>query len=219
MPGYKVKFETISLGGFDYQIRSLLDRQQYCDRNGEAELAGIPAAMWPIFGLVWPAGLFLAETMTKFQLHGRRILEVGCGIGLASLVLQRRNADITSTDLHPLTESFLAENLALNQMTDLPFHCGSWSQTLPGLGKFDLIIGSDLLYEAEHPQLLAGFINRHANDNAEVIIIDPGRGHHGKFNQAMSKHGFCQETAWSDQQQIRATLKKGRILNYQRVAA
>ena len=57
------------------------------------------------------------------------------------------------------------------------------------------------------------------DDNAEVIIIDPGRGHHGKFNQAMSKHGFCQETAWSDQQQIRATLKKGRILNYQRVAA
>ena len=219
MPGYKVKFETISLGGFDYQIRSLLDRQQYCDRNGEAELAGIPAAMWPIFGLVWPAGLFLAETMTTFQLNGRRILEVGCGIGLASLVLQRRNADITSTDLHPLAESFLAENLALNQMTALPFHGGSWSQTLPGLGKFDLIIGSDLLYEADHPQLLAGFIDRHANEDVEVIIIDPGRGHHGKFNQAMSKLGFCQETAWSDQQQIRETLKKGRILNYQRVAA
>src|SRR5512139_2299822 len=136
MPGYKVKFETISLGGFDYQIRSLLDRQQYGDRNGEAELVGIPAAMWPIFGLVWPAGLFLAETMAEFQLHGRRILEIGCGIGLASLVLQRRCADITSTDLHPLAETFLAENLALNQMAALPFfHC-SWTQALPLLGKF-----------------------------------------------------------------------------------
>ena len=217
MPGYKVKVETISIGAVDYQIRSLLDRQQYSDPDGEAEGVGIPAAMWPIFGLIWPAGLFLAETMTTFPLEGRRILEIGCGIGLASLVLQRRCADITSTDLHPLAETFLKHNLALNQMAALPFfHC-SWTHALPLLGKFDLIIGSDLLYEPEHPQLLAGFIDRHANEKVEVIIIDPGRGHHGKFNQAMVKLGYRQETVWSDQQPIRVALKKGRILNYQRI--
>jgi len=219
MPGYKVKYETIAIGSDDYHIRSLLDRQQYSDKDGEAERAGIPAAMWPIFGLVWPAGVYLAEIMATFPLKGRRILEIGCGIGLASLVLQRRTADITCTDLHPLTENFLAENLALNQMTALPFHRGSWAQTMPELGKFDLIIGSDLLYEPDHPQLLAGFIDRHANDNVEVIVIDPGRGNHGKFSQAMVRFGFRQERAWSDQQPIRATLKKGHLLNYQRSAA
>lgn len=216
MPGYEVKFETFTIGDFDYQVRSLLDKQQYCDRDGEAERAGIPAAMWPIFGLVWPAGLYLAETMTKFQIHGRRILEIGCGIGLASLVLQRRCADITSTDLHPLAESFLAENLLLNQMTAFPFHRCSWSQTLPELGRFDLIIGSDLLYEPEHPQLLAGFIDRHATANVEVIIVDPGRGNHGKFNRAMVKLGFHQNKEWSDLQPIRTVMKKGHLLNYRR---
>lgn len=33
-------------------------------------------------------------------------------------------------------------------------------ETLPLLGRFDLIIGSDLIYEPEHPQLLGGFIDR-----------------------------------------------------------
>lgn len=172
MPGYEVKYETFTIGGFDYRIRSLLDRQQYCDRDAEAERAGIPAAMWPIFGLVWPAGLFLAEAMTTFQLHGRRILEIGCGIGLASLVL----------------------------------------------GRFDLIIGNDLLYEPEHPQLLAGFIDRHATTNVEVIIVDPGRGNHGKFNQAMVKLGFHQTKTWSELQSIRTVMKKGHLLNFQRAA-
>ena len=37
----------------------------------------------------------------------KRILEVGCGIGLSSLILNRLNADITATDYHPEAEKFL----------------------------------------------------------------------------------------------------------------
>ena len=87
MQDYKVKFETLTIGKADYHIRSLLDRQQYFDPDGAAERVNIPPAMWPIFGLVWPAGQFLAETMTTFPVAGKRILEIGCGIGLASLGL------------------------------------------------------------------------------------------------------------------------------------
>ena len=216
MQEYQVKFETLTIGDSDYTIRSLLDRQQYYDPDGTAERANIPPSMWPIFGLVWPAGLFLAETMSRFPCEGKRILEIGCGLALSSLVLHRAGADVTSTDVHPLAETFLEENLALNDLTPLPFHIGCWEETALELEKFDLIIGSDLLYEAEHPELLAGFIDRHANDEVEIIIVDPGRGHHGKFNRAMDALGYRHETEWSDKQCVRETLKKGRLLNYRR---
>jgi len=216
MQEYQVKFETLTIGERDYTIRSLLDRQQYFDPDGAAERVNIPPAMWPIFGLVWPAGVFLAETMTSFPVQGKRILEIGCGLALASLVLHRAGADITSTDLHPLSEEFLQQNIALNDMTPLPFHFGSWEETRLPSQRFDLIIGSDLLYEPEHPALLAGFIDRHAEDQVEVIIVDPGRGHHGRFNRAMDALGYLHETEWSEQQPIRETLKKGRVLNYRR---
>ena len=49
-----------------------------------------------------------------FAFAGMKILEVGCGIGLCSLVLQRRGADITASDYHPLAEEFLRFNAALN---------------------------------------------------------------------------------------------------------
>lgn len=214
MSTYEVKHESFTFGNSDFQIRSLLDRQQYWDPDGEAERANIPPAMWPIFGLVWPAGLFLAETMTAFPFKGKRILEIGCGLALASLVLHRRGADISTTDQHPLAENFLEKNLLLNDMEPLPFEMGSWEETDLDMERFDLIIGSDLLYEAEHPALLAGFIARHANDNSEVIVVDPGRGHHSKFTREMDKLGFGLTTEWSDTKNIRQTLKKGRLLNY-----
>jgi predicted nicotinamide N-methyase len=216
MQGYKVKFETHTIGDADYRIRSLLNQQQYSDPDGVAERLNIPAAMWPIFGLIWPAGIFLAEAMTTFPYKGRRILEIGCGIALASLVLHKHGADITSTDLHPLTEEFLEKNLLLNDMEPLPYYPGSWEETDLEVEQFDLIIGSDLLYEAEHPALLAGFIERHATEKAEVIIVDPGRGHHGRFNREMGELGYQRETAWSDSQAIRTTLKKGHLMNFHR---
>ncbi len=219
MQCYQIKIETIAIGASNYRIRSLLDRQQYFDPDGTAERAGIAPAMWPIFGLVWPAGIFLAQTMATFPLRGKRILEIGCGLALASLVLHRQGADITATDLHPLAETFLKRNLALNALPPLDYHAGAWSDSVTLLGKFDLIIGSDLLYEPEHPNLLAGFIDRHANDEVEVIIVDPGRGYQGKFGKKMVALGYTRETEWSERQAVRQTLKRGRVLNYRRVHA
>ncbi len=216
MQHYQVKFETVAIGDTRFRIRSLLDRQQYYDPEGEAEQAGIAPAMWPIFGLLWPSGLFLANTMATFELEGRRVLEVGCGLALASLVLHRQGADITSTDLHPLAESFLKKNLVLNRLPPLRYRAGSWEDTDAPLGEFDLIIGSDLLYEPDHPKLLAGFIDRHARDEAEVIIIDPGRGYHGRFSRELAALGFVRETAWSEHQPIRKSVRNGHVLNYRR---
>jgi ETFB lysine methyltransferase len=40
--------------------------------------------------------------------------------------------------------------------------------------------------------LLSAFVNRHARDKCEVIIVDPGRGNAGKFSKAMLASGFLQ---------------------------
>jgi len=106
-PGYEVETTTYHIGVHEYQIRALHDRRQFPDPDGCAERAGISSASWPIFGVVWPSGLALAEEMTRFPIEGKSILEVGCGLGLPSLVLQQRGADITASDYHPLAEEFL----------------------------------------------------------------------------------------------------------------
>jgi predicted nicotinamide N-methyase len=220
MPDYEVKTMRVDVAqGKAMTIRSLLDRQQYFDPNGEAEAAGVSPATWPLFGLLWPSSQKLADLMQVIDLGDRRVLEIGCGLALASLVVHRRLGDVTASDCHPLTETFLLANLKLNALPKLSYRTGHWGRKNPLLGEFDLIIGGDVLYERDHPTQLASFIALHAAVKAEVIIIDPNRGNTSAFNRAMLAHGFnCKETP-IDAPLADGAEFRGKMLRYLRNAA
>jgi predicted nicotinamide N-methyase len=190
LTGYSVETTSVRVAGIDYRIRMLSDRQQYYDPDGRAERAGISSATWPIFGMIWPVGIALAEELSRIDIENRRILEVGCGLALCSLVLKRRGADITASDHHPLAQEFLIHNAELNDLSSIAYVDAAWETNHPTLGQFDLIVGSDVLYEPNHAQLLQGFIERHAKPSAELMIADPGRGYRGQFTKRMALLGF-----------------------------
>lgn len=190
MPALRLRYQTYEFAQFDIHLRTLRDKNQFSDPLGEADALGISSAQWSLFGVVWPSSLVLATLMSTFNVTGKRILEVGCGIGLTSLVLNARDADITATDYHPEAGHFLTENTRLNEASRIPFLRTDWNDNSIGLGSFDLIVGSDLLYEQQHIQLLTDFIERHSNKDCEVILVDPGRGNHAKFSKRMQAAGF-----------------------------
>lgn len=214
MAAYQVKTETVTVGGIDYFIRSLLDRQQYDDPLGEAERMGISPASWSLFGHLWPSARVLALAMDNVELNGKRILEIGAGLALASLVIHRRAGDMTVTDWHPLSPIFLKANLKLNKLGPLKFQTGDWGGSNPKLGQFDLIIGSDVLYERQQPEQLAGFIDRHATAAAEIIIVDPDRGNRVGFCRAMEKLGYECEAKRAGAFTENGEAYKGRFLTF-----
>jgi len=232
MPGYQTKQEQITVAGVDdLAIRSLRDCQQYADPHGEAERQGISSAAWPLFGLLWPSSARLAERLAARPVRaGERILEIGCGLALASLVGHRRGADITASDCHPLAQGFLCENARLNGLAPVKYRHGQWSVAAPRpggrpatggarivRGRFDLIIGSDLLYERDDDSALAGFIGRHAAIGAEVWIVDPDRGNRTAFNRQMAALGFgLHEQRLNRGASPDVAAYKGRLLTYRR---
>ena len=216
MPGYQVKFETVSVGGVDYRIRSLLDRQQYYDPRGVAAAAGISPSSWPLFGLLWPSARILAQAMVSQDLKGKRVLEIGSGLALASLVVHRRKGNVTATDCHPLSAAFLTENLLLNHLGPLAHAAGNWGRENPDLGLFDLIIGSDVLYERDQPALLANFIARHSAPLVQVVIVDPDRGNRARFCKEMALLHYALVEARADCILDNGDVFKGRILRFDR---
>ncbi len=242
MPGYVTKQESIAINGVhNLTIRSLLDNQQYADPDGVAAARGISAATWPLFGLLWPSGHELAAHMGRHPMTaGERFLEIGCGLGLASLVGHRRGADMTASDCHPLAAAFLQHNLQLNQLPPMKYRHGLWGgvplarPTVPApvlldappndgsaqvSGRFDVIMGSDVLYERDDGGGLARFIDDHAAPQACVWIVDPHRGNRPAFNRRMADNGFRVD----DQRLDRAvsatrTAYRGRLLTYRRDA-
>ncbi|MDO6564601.1 methyltransferase domain-containing protein [Amphritea sp. 1_MG-2023] len=212
----RVRYDTHEFDNIDIHIRSLRSNQEYDDATGEAEALGISSATWPLFGIVWPSGEVLAHHLFHSDLKDKRILEVGCGIGLTSVLLNHLHANITATDYHPQAESFMHCNTDLNDDPRVPFVRTGWADPETNLGKFDLIIGSDLLYEDEHVKQLASFICQHSKPQGKVILVDPGRGRHARFSKAMAAAGFVLSIDRPAQPDFMARPFKGVILSYSR---
>lgn len=216
MKNLKLKYETITVDHTDYHIRSLKDRQQYDDQEQRAAALGISSASWPLFGVVWPASQILANTMSLLELKDKRVLEIGCGIGLTSIVLHKMGVDITASDYHPLAKEFLDQNVLNNQLLPIKFKTGNWETENPLLGEFDLIIGSDVLYEPAHVDLVSTFIDCHSDVDVEVIIVDPDRGNRAKFTKKMLALGYDHSFSRFNVQGPFNAKCKGRVLHYQR---
>lgn len=216
MPGYTTRQLDVRLGGHDYRVRALSDRQQFADPDHAAARIGISSAQWCLFGQVWPSGRLLAEAMCTFDIRGKRILEIGCGLGLSSLVLQRRCADVTASDHHPLAQSFLEYNATQNQLPHIDYRDLPWEIPDDTLGRFDLIIGSDILYERGHAGLIADLLRRHAQPDVEVLITDPGRGNSSSFTRALAGEGYSVHEQRSRLDEADLPPFRGRLLSYRR---
>jgi predicted nicotinamide N-methyase len=219
MSGYRTRQLLLSVGGVEYRLRVLSDLQQFADPDGHGARLGISSAQWSLFGQAWPAGQLLAQAMHRFDIDGKRILELGCGIGLASLVLQRRGADVVASDVHPLAESFLAYNAALNGLPAVHYRHLRWHEPLPTLGHFDVMIASDVLYERDQADLLCAVVERHAYPAAEVVVTDPGRGNSARFARLLETQGFAQTEETCPMNDADAPPFRGRLLHFRRAAA
>lgn len=199
---YQTILRTIDISGQKpLEIYTLSDRTQYYDPTGAAERLGICSAAWPLFGMLWPSGVQLAIKIAKKPVDPKqRILEIGCGLAIASLVAHRLGGNVTASDRHPLAGHFLNKNLLNNKLPEMTYKYGQWGReesvslddtAAPILSKrYDLIMGSDLLYEPSSPAQVAAFIHEHAAAKSEVWVMDPNRGYRNRFSRSMAEYGF-----------------------------
>ena len=112
-------YQTIEFGDIDIHVCTLRDKQEFHDPDGIAEDLGISSATWPLFGVIWPSSLVLAHYIQDRGVGSKRVLEVGCGMALTSLLLNKQGADISATDYHPEVQAYMVRNTLLNNNPDM----------------------------------------------------------------------------------------------------
>ena len=190
MSNVRFRYQSIEVGASRYHLRTLQDLQQCPDDFVDTPGLGVSSATWPLFGVLWQAEKVLSQLMATEKVDGLRVLEVGCGTGLASMVLQRRGTDITATDYHPDGQEYLTANTNLNNLESIRCVCLNWHETDLQLGQFDLIIGSDLLYDRHAVTPLVSFLDTHAKPSCRMVIVDPQRGLSKSFARQIEALGF-----------------------------
>lgn len=131
------------------------------------------APLVPYWSVLWRSGVALARELDGVALRGRRVVELGCGLALPSIVAARAGATALATDACAEALELAALNAEAN---DVHIETAVADWTDPGelleLGRFDLVLAADVLYESASVDPLLSLLPRLAN---EVWLADPGR--------------------------------------------
>ena len=129
----------------------------------------------PYWADLWPSARVLAERVATMPVDGRRFLELGCGTGLVSVAAAIAGFDVTATDYYDEALRFTALNVLVNTGALIDTRIGDWRRFPHDIGRFELVVASDVLYEQPHAGLIAGVLDRTLTARGSAIIADPGR--------------------------------------------
>ena len=127
----------------------------------------------PYWAELWPSGVALAEVVSGLELAGRRVLELGAGLGLPSLAAALRGADVLATDWADDAVALLRDNARRNGI-ELRAERVRWDEPEPVLGgvPWDLVLCADVLYEQRNADQLLVLLPQLGG---ELLMAEPGR--------------------------------------------
>ena len=138
----------------------------------------------PYWAELWPSGVALARVVRMRDVAGLRVLELGCGLGLPSIVAALGGARVLATDWSPEALEVAAANAERNG-ADVETALVSWSgaEPLVRAAPWDLVLGADLLYERRNVDQLLELLPRLGG---EILLAEPGRPPATRFFQEVS---------------------------------
>jgi predicted nicotinamide N-methyase len=134
----------------------------------------------PYWAELWPASLALAQALPGVA--GLRVCELGCGLGVPSLVAASRRAEVTATDWAPDAIELLRENAARNDL-ELRAEVRDWRE--PWAERFDLVLAADVLYEQRNIEPVLALLR----SLAPVALVGlAGRPYEEEFLRLAGRH-------------------------------
>jgi len=130
----------------------------------------------PYWAELWPSGVALARALADRSLRGARTLELGCGLGAASIAAALAGGRVTATDWSAGAIVLTERNAARNGATLTTARCTfADAPRLAGKHAWDLILAADVLYERRNVPLLLDVLPRLVAPGGEILLADPGR--------------------------------------------
>jgi predicted nicotinamide N-methyase len=125
---------------------------------------------------LWPAALALAAALLerRFVLPAGEALEIGCGTGLAGIALALAGGRVCASDRAPAALELVRTNARLNGV-DERVRTLALDWNAPTMQRWPLILGADVLYQAEAGRPVARFLGATLADNGVALISDPDR--------------------------------------------
>jgi 2-polyprenyl-3-methyl-5-hydroxy-6-metoxy-1,4-benzoquinol methylase len=174
--GYPVCLRRVELGDVAIELlgpanyESLLDDPRTRERFARNEYM-------PYWAELWPASLLLAAEVAGWPVGGDgapHVLELGCGLGLVSLVALARGLTVVAADYDGDTLAFVRESARRSGLPEPATRLLDWREHYADL-RPDRILAADVLYETRNLRPVAEFVAAHLAPDGEAWISDANR--------------------------------------------
>jgi predicted nicotinamide N-methyase len=189
------------------------------------EAAADPEQNLPYWAELWPSGVALAAAIARAPeaLRGKRVLEIGCGLGITATAALRAGADLLVTDYAPEALALCALN-ALDQSGRSPETLRmNWRDPGPALRtlvreRFPVVLAADVLYESRDVEPLLTLVECVVAPFGELWLAEPGRAPAGRFLESIKTQDWAVDSdrcagPWPDPEDNR----KGVIVSIHRL--
>ncbi|MDH5233769.1 MAG: protein N-lysine methyltransferase family protein [Gemmatimonadota bacterium] len=163
----------------------------------------------PYWADLWPASVVLAGVVlaqpaipatagegappagaTAGSRGGPRALELGCGLGLVTVAAILAGYDVTATDYYEDALLFTARNAVRTTGVEPTLRNVDWRALPADLGRFELVLAADVLYERPHAELVADLLAQVLAAEGRMLLADQGRLGLASFLEGARARGF-----------------------------
>lgn len=174
-------------GASDFSFLSVRDSYALLDRISPEEF--LKDEQMPYWAEIWPAAVTLSrQIMETGELAGKSVIELGAGVGIASIAAARSGARVLTTDYSTEALKFVAYN-ALRNRVPLDTCRLDW-RVVKGDEKFDAIIAADVLYERVNLLPIVMALDALLAVGGAAWIADPRRRLADQFLELVQENGF-----------------------------
>ncbi len=171
---YPVRRETWTVAGESFELVWPADMDALLDDPRTRERFAREEYM-PYWGVPWPSASLLADyLMTCHPRYGGRAIELGCGVGLVSVVAARLGWAVTAADWDADALEFVKENARRNGVALAGVAVLDWCRPFTG-EPYDLVLASDVLYERRNIEPVARWIRAALAPDGVALVSDSNR--------------------------------------------
>jgi predicted nicotinamide N-methyase len=186
---FDVSIGMVRVGTLDFRIASVRQPEKLLDAITAAEFA--VDERLPYWAELWTSSIVLAENaLNDKTLRGKKVLEIGCGLGLVGLAAAWSGADVTMTDYDADALLFARWNAITNAPPPgggtITVRSLDWRDP-PG-ERYDVILGADIVYEQRHILPLMAFFSNALQPGGRIRLAEPGRRIGDEFLDAAKQH-------------------------------
>lgn len=163
---HSLTFDRLKLGEDILRLLKIADLEEFL--AGKDPFADV--SEFPFWVKLWDSAMILAYTLHGLpQADGKRLLELGAGLGAPGLAAAFNGFDVTISDYEDIILDFQRVSAAASGLTNVECTMLDWLDP-PEMEQFDVLAGAEILFREEFFQPLINVFNAYLKPGGVIFL-------------------------------------------------